>query len=528
MSSRNPSGTANVCGYDLPMDRSVVAMARNEALAAELLRRGVAMTIEALRAHVYLTLFDGTAAGLTDDALLDLLTAQLRPEPGPDGDEGSGDGPGPDDPGPDDPGPDDDRGPDDAGPDDAGPDDDTGPDHAWPGNEGWPEPDGSEPDGGESDGGEPDGPEPDGRESDDDAGGEDATDEGGHGEATSGEATPGAATTGENGRRGPAVRDGTVEVRLRLTTALGLDDLPASVPRWGTVLASTARALLDRHHEGEWRVVLTDDDGHLQHLLLARGRPDRPPGPHRGARRGRARSSVVELQVPTTLLGALDPDDHPVWTGLLAELRHRLVENGAHPADRQARAPDDDVHPDDARRRRPGAEVDRWVRVRDRCCIVPGCRRPAYAADLDHTVDHAHGGPTLSRNLGVFCRHHHRAKHHGGWRVEQPAPGRFRITTRAGVRYETGPTRIMRPLPAPRPAATARPLPWREQDDGTPWGDTDERTLTRGRSRSLAAESRPVDGDPPGRRRTTAQLDSVRRGRTPVAAIRDPADPPPF
>ena len=80
------------------------------------------------------------------------------------------------------------------------------------------------------------------------------------------------------------IREGCVEVRLRLSTALGLDQYPGSVPGYGTVLAGDARSLALRHRDGEWRVVLTDDQGRLQHVLLARRRPTtRPPRPASGA-----------------------------------------------------------------------------------------------------------------------------------------------------------------------------------------------------------------------------------------------------
>ncbi|MDF2980091.1 MAG: hypothetical protein K0S40_4819, partial [Actinomycetospora sp.] len=115
VASRNPSGTANLGGYDLPVDRAVLGMARLEALAATLRRRGVRVRIEGLRAEVLMTLLDGSAAGLDDDALLDLLVEALGP-----GDDPGREGSGPDDPGPDDSGPDD-SGPD-AGPADPGPD----------------------------------------------------------------------------------------------------------------------------------------------------------------------------------------------------------------------------------------------------------------------------------------------------------------------------------------------------------------------------------------------------------------------
>ncbi|WP_285660088.1 hypothetical protein, partial [Actinomycetospora sp. NBRC 106375] len=84
-------------------------------------------------------------------------------------------------------------------------------------------------------------------------------------------------------------------------TALGLDEHPAQLPGWGTLLPATARAMLARYHHGEWRIVLTDPTGRLQHVLLTRHRPrlpdpppgspgrssSRPPGPRRDQHRRR-------------------------------------------------------------------------------------------------------------------------------------------------------------------------------------------------------------------------------------------------
>ena len=286
-------------------------------------------------------------------------------------------------------------------------------------------------------------------------------------------------------RRGPAP----------VTTALGLDEHPGSVPGYGAVLAGDARSLALRHRDGEWRVVLTDDQGRLQHVLLARRRPRRPPGP-RGRHRARGRrASIVELQVPTTLLAALDPDDHPDWAPLLRELQQRLAD-----LDGPGAPPDHNAGPDDRARRRPGAELDRWIRVRDRHCVAPWCRRPAHKADLDHTLAHARGGPTSSWNLGAWCTHDHRAKHHADWTVRQPRPGRFVIRTRAGITYTRHPKRITDPLPAPRPAAAPRPLP----DDG--WVDDRTDDIDPDWFQEATEKTRPTpttpirtsyDGDPP-------------------------------
>jgi hypothetical protein len=288
------------------------------------------------------------------------------------------------------------------------------------------------------------------------------------------------------------VRVGVGELRLRLSTALGLDDIPGAVPGYGTILSGQARSLLHRYQRGEWRVVCTDDHGRLQHVLLARRRPF-PRARTRG--RGGGCGAIVELQVPTTLLAALHPGEHGAWGPLLVELQARLAElptAGGPPAQSVA----------DLFRRRPRVELDRWVRVRDRHCVAPACRRRAQSSDLDHTLDHAWGGPSLDWNLGVLDRHHHRAKHHGGWTVRQPAPGRFVWRTRAGIHHTTRPRKILEEPVEPRPATRPRPLP----DDRPAWTDDDHddwRTRYQhktGLTTPPKPETRPVvhpDDDPP-------------------------------
>jgi hypothetical protein len=200
------------------------------------------------------------------------------------------------------------------------------------------------------------------------------------------------------------------------------------------------------------------------------------------------------------VLAALVPDDHGQWAPLLAELRQRLADlvPGVAPP------PDADASADDLARRRPGAELDRWIRVRDRHCVAPSCRRPAHRADLDHTVAHGLGGPTSSWNLGAWCRHHHRAKHHAGWIVRQPTPGRFEIRTRAGLAATTSPRRVCEPLPEPRPTTQPRPLP---AEGGAPGGED-------------------ID---PGWFRTVAPRRAAAGPRTPATTTPlDDLDPPPF
>ena len=81
VASRNPSGTANVSGCDLPMSSGVAIMARVDALALAVRRGGVTRRMAWLRGRVFERLLDGFAAGLTDEQLVPLLVAELGAEP---------------------------------------------------------------------------------------------------------------------------------------------------------------------------------------------------------------------------------------------------------------------------------------------------------------------------------------------------------------------------------------------------------------------------------------------------------------
>lgn len=81
VASRNPSGTANVSGCDLPMTSGVAIMARVDALALAVRRGGVTRRMAWVRGRVFERLLDGFAAGLTDEQLVPLLIAELGAEP---------------------------------------------------------------------------------------------------------------------------------------------------------------------------------------------------------------------------------------------------------------------------------------------------------------------------------------------------------------------------------------------------------------------------------------------------------------
>jgi hypothetical protein len=186
-----------------------------------------------------------------------------------------------------------------------------------------------------------------------------------------------------------------VNVAATLASLLGLASDPADVAGFGPVDAAVARQLgqlAAAHPASRWCLTVTDDRGQpLGHGCL-------PGQPLDRLLTGRP------LTVTVTPL-ARRADDH------------RNAEPGYVPSRR----------------------LQHVIRARTRTCSAPGCRRPAWRCDLDHTVPHASNGLTCDCNLAPLCRHHHRCKQSEGWRLEQPAPGTMRWTTPAGRRYVTVP-----------------------------------------------------------------------------------------
>lgn len=98
----------------------------------------------------------------------------------------------------------------------------------------------------------------------------------------------------------------------------------------------------------------------------------------------------------------------------------------------------------------PPAALAEFVRVRDRTCRYPGCVRPARQCDIDHRTPWP-GGATCEANCQCLCRRHHRAKHEGGWRVEQLKPGFLQWISPLGSLQLVGPEPVSDPEPDPPP-----------------------------------------------------------------------------
>ena len=95
-------------------------------------------------------------------------------------------------------------------------------------------------------------------------------------------------------------------------------------------------------------------------------------------------------------------------------------------------------------RRFPTEAQRRHLRARDEHCRFPGCRMPVWRSDIDHTIDHQHGGPTEHSNLAHLCRRHHTLKHHTPWQVEQHPGGVLEWTSPLGRTYIDRPPPTLR------------------------------------------------------------------------------------
>jgi hypothetical protein len=229
-----------------------------------------------------------------------------------------------------------------------------------------------------------------------------------------------------------------VEVRVGLSTLLGLDDHPAELAGWGPIDGENARLLVARQRGAEWRFAVLDEDGYLLLGGLTRQRPisDRRT-------RERCRGGVVEIHVRAAMLTGLGRRAGlpPGWSPVVADIIRRYAERESV------------LHKlcNDPRARFPGTGLRRHVQMRDRNCVAPGCRRPARKSDQDHTEDHQHGGATVPANLDPLCPRHHLMKHEWGWTLTQPRPGIFRWRSPLRQIYWTRGEPIAADLPDPIP-----------------------------------------------------------------------------
>jgi hypothetical protein len=98
----------------------------------------------------------------------------------------------------------------------------------------------------------------------------------------------------------------------------------------------------------------------------------------------------------------------------------------------------------------PPATMEAFIKARDRTCRFPGCLRRARQCDIDHRIAWP-DGPTCDDNCACLCRHHHRAKHEGGWTVTPTKPGWFQWTSPHGFTHTVEPEPVTDPKADPPP-----------------------------------------------------------------------------
>lgn len=153
-----------------------------------------------------------------------------------------------------------------------------------------------------------------------------------------------------------------------------------------------------------------------------------------GTAHGRPVAINVTIDLPTLLGLADNPAQLAGYGAIPASVARALAADGTWR--RLVTDPVEGHLLDFGRRvyRPPQALVD-FLTARDRTCRFPGCRQPAWRADLDHAEAWDDGGATSAENLGVLCRRHHRLKTHHGWQIESRSDGSCLWTSPTGHHY---------------------------------------------------------------------------------------------
>ncbi|WP_331531842.1 HNH endonuclease signature motif containing protein [Pseudonocardia sp.] len=235
-----------------------------------------------------------------------------------------------------------------------------------------------------------------------------------------------------------------MEIRVGLATLLGLDERCGQLGGFDYVLPEITRRRVAKQYRGaEWRFAVTDTEGHIVFGGLTRRRPLLPAGQPPG----RCRGGIVELHIPAELLAALTGDGPGALSAGLSRWAAVLADIAAQYADRERLLAQLDARPRD---RFPHTGLDRFLRIRDRTCVAPGCRRSATTCQIDHTRDHAEGGPTTQANTAALCPSHHLRKSAGAWKMSQTRPGVFEWTSPLGRTYRTQAEPLNPPEPPTR------------------------------------------------------------------------------
>jgi uncharacterized protein DUF222 len=237
---------------------------------------------------------------------------------------------------------------------------------------------------------------------------------------------------------------GLLDLTLPWATLTCAEDGPGILGRIGPITAVQARQISrlgNRGYQTQWRVILTDADGHCIGVArIPRIRPptrQEPPGLTDVVGR-------VTVVMPAAVLDRAPRSADRRSVGPYAEIisAARRVLTAA----RQRAAADHGTaascaHTEASASYRAPPRIREYVVARDLTCRYPSCGQPAWRGDLDHTHPWEQGGLTCPCNMGALCRRHHRLKQLRGWDLIQPQPGIFRWVTPAGLTYAVQPDR---------------------------------------------------------------------------------------
>jgi Domain of unknown function (DUF222)/HNH endonuclease len=159
-----------------------------------------------------------------------------------------------------------------------------------------------------------------------------------------------------------------------------------------------------------------------------------------GHRAKTSRKGFVDIRVDLKTLTELTetPGELAGYGPVIADIARQVALDQPNAEFRFAVTNDDDqiVHVGTTKRR-PTSSMKRLVQAQHPTCVFRGCRMPAIDCDIDHRVAVVDGGPTTPCNLTPLCRHHHRAKHDGGWQYVKHRDG-FTFISPLGHHYTSG------------------------------------------------------------------------------------------
>jgi len=186
---------------------------------------------------------------------------------------------------------------------------------------------------------------------------------------------------------------GTINLTMPLSAWAGLSDAPGELAGYGPADAATCRDLAARTGPAaRWCLTLTGSHGRA----VAHACASHPPGSQDAGSHDSK--------------GPADPGPVIRWATDL-DCKMQFLESGPCTHARRSAG------------YRPPPSLAHLLRIRQRTCSFPGCRRQARRCDLDHVVPYDRGGVTCECNLTPLCRRHHQAKQAPRWHLSQDQPG---------------------------------------------------------------------------------------------------------